>query len=264
MDLIGREPSRRYYIFVSNRFPSLTSFQGWNFARNIARTKKLSQTGCLFLRGQTRREEYICTFSSRELSTECPNVPTFSLECERKNSLFFGRFRIQKNFIGRRANERVEFDRSVDPRAGKFNETVIVRYADPPSFPARVKLEFRATLNSHDFSPFTTRTLHARAITSGWGNVYREESEISRWASSPATRRETAPIYPRPAGGYPISSRFSPTVFSIGIFLGCVAANNKYTLSKGRHEQGERIDGCILRFFWKFDFEVSRCVHLCV
>lgn len=203
-------------------------------------------------------------FSSRELSTECPNVPTFPLECEWKNSLFFGRFRIPKNFIGRRANERVEFDRSVDPRAGKFNETVIVRYADPPSFPARVKLEFRATLNSHDFSPFTTRTLHARAITSGWGNVYREESEISRWASSPATRRETAPIYPRPAGGYPISSRFSPTVFSIGIFLGCVAANNKYTLSKGRHEQGERIDDCILRFFWKFDFEVSRCVHLCV
>lgn len=55
-----------------------------------------------------------------------------------------------------------------------------------------------------------------------------------------STRRETAPIYPRPGRGYPISSCFS-IPFSIGIFLGCVAKAANTHLS---FKQDERINSC--------------------
>lgn len=53
-----------------------------------------------------------------------------------------------------------------------------------------------------------------------------------------STRRETAPIYPRPGGGYPISSCFS-IPFSIGIFLGCVA-NTHLSFKQGRESTAVR------------------------
>ena len=64
---------------------------------------------------------------------------------------------------------------------------------DPSRAPSSLAMcvEFRATLNSLDFSRLhATRTLDGCAITSGYGTFIAPESEISRWhASKPASPR---------------------------------------------------------------------------
>ena len=53
------------------------------------------------------------------------------------------------------------------------------------------------------------------------------------------TRRETAPIYPRPEGGYPISSCFLPTLFSPSVFS---SVSQRITNIHTHSSKGERID----------------------
>lgn len=59
-DLIRREPSRRYYIFVSNRFSSLTSFQEYrNFVSSDTATRNLDRLPCAAKREKKNTMEYV-------------------------------------------------------------------------------------------------------------------------------------------------------------------------------------------------------------
>lgn len=140
MDLIRREPSR-YYVFVGELPESFSSL-------TIPGVRELPSDSAIrnLEKGRIRqRSRYIiASFSHPRILNlrtivhyRAPNVPTFPLECEWKNSIFFGRLARSKNFIRRRAKERVEFDHSRIPEFCQCREiqTVIIRYADPLSSP---------------------------------------------------------------------------------------------------------------------------------
>lgn len=131
----GNDLNHRYYIFVSNRFPNLTSFQGYrNFVSSDTATRNLDRLPCAAKREKKNTTEYVFPPKNSQTivhhSSASGKIP------------FFFRLipRLLQNFIYKRkkAKKRVEFDRSpssINARAGKFNETVIIRYADPPSIP---------------------------------------------------------------------------------------------------------------------------------
>lgn len=232
------EPSRRYYIFVS-KFNIVPGIQ--ELCIEWYRNKKLRS---IALRGQTRKEEhdeYVFPLENSQTIVHRVRVEKFPF--------FFARFldfyRILFINGGRQRKGLNSTVLRVLLMLARGNSTKPLSSATliPPvslvSHPRSLNFAPLWTVATFPLLPrehLVAVQLRAVAETFIARRVKFHDGFLPGSVKRERTRRETAPIYPRPEGGYPISSCFLPTLFSPSVFSS--VSQRIYTHSS----KGERID----------------------